>query len=66
MAEDLRGAVVGQEDAIGRVVKAIQSNRGLKDPKKLIGTFIFLGPTGVGKQNWRVHWHAICLIQTMR
>jgi ATP-dependent Clp protease ATP-binding subunit ClpC len=50
MAEDLRGAVVGQEDAIGRVVKAIQRNRvGLKDPKKPIGTFIFLGPTGVGK-----------------
>jgi ATP-dependent Clp protease ATP-binding subunit ClpC len=50
MAEDLRGAVVGQEDAIGKVVKAIQRNRvGLKDPKKPIGTFIFLGPTGVGK-----------------
>jgi ATP-dependent Clp protease ATP-binding subunit ClpC len=50
MAEDLRGAVVGQEEAIDKVVKAIQRNRvGLKDPKKPIGTFIFLGPTGVGK-----------------
>jgi ATP-dependent Clp protease ATP-binding subunit ClpC len=50
MAEDLRGAVVGQQDAISKVVKAIQRNRvGLKDPKKPIGTFIFLGPTGVGK-----------------
>ncbi len=50
MAEDLRGAVIGQDDAIGKVVKAIQRNRvGLKDPKKPIGTFIFLGPTGVGK-----------------
>ena len=50
MAEDLKGAVVGQEDAISKVVKAIQRNRvGLKDPKKPIGTFIFLGPTGVGK-----------------
>ena len=50
MADDLRGAVVGQEEAIDKVVKAIQRNRvGLKDPKKPIGTFIFLGPTGVGK-----------------
>ena len=49
MAEDMRGQVIGQEDAIGKVVKAIQRNRvGLKDPKKPIGTFIFLGPTGVG------------------
>ncbi len=50
MAGDLEGAVVGQEEAINKVVKAIQRNRvGLKDPKKPIGTFIFLGPTGVGK-----------------
>jgi ATP-dependent Clp protease ATP-binding subunit ClpC len=42
--------VIGQDEAIGKVVKAIQRNRvGLKDPKKPIGTFIFLGPTGVGK-----------------
>lgn len=50
MAEDLKGAVIGQDEAIVKVVKAIQRNRvGLKDPKKPIGTFIFLGPTGVGK-----------------
>jgi ATP-dependent Clp protease ATP-binding subunit ClpC len=50
MAEDMKAMVVGQEDAISKVVKAIQRNRvGLKDPKKPIGTFIFLGPTGVGK-----------------
>ncbi len=50
MGEDLKGAVIGQEEAISKVVKAIQRNRvGLKDPKKPIGTFIFLGPTGVGK-----------------
>ncbi|MCB8999016.1 MAG: ATP-dependent Clp protease ATP-binding subunit [Bacteroidales bacterium] len=50
MAEELRGSVVGQDEAIGKVVKAIQRNRaGLKDPNKPIGTFIFLGPTGVGK-----------------
>ena len=50
MSEDMRGMVVGQDEAIQKVVKAIQRNRvGLKDPKKPIGTFIFLGPTGVGK-----------------
>lgn len=50
MANDMKGMVVGQEEAISKVVKAIQRNRvGLKDPKKPIGTFIFLGPTGVGK-----------------
>jgi ATP-dependent Clp protease ATP-binding subunit ClpC len=50
MAEDLKGAVIGQNTAIEKVTKAIQRNRvGLKDPKKPIGTFIFLGPTGVGK-----------------
>jgi ATP-dependent Clp protease ATP-binding subunit ClpC len=50
MGNDLKGQVIGQEDAISKVVKAIQRNRvGLKDPKKPIGSFIFLGPTGVGK-----------------
>ncbi len=50
MADDMRGMVVGQDDPISKVVKAVQRNRvGLKDPKKPIGTFIFLGPTGVGK-----------------
>ena len=50
MSEELRGSVVGQDGAIEKVVKAIQRNRaGLKDPNKPIGTFIFLGPTGVGK-----------------
>jgi ATP-dependent Clp protease ATP-binding subunit ClpC len=50
MADDMKSMVVGQSEAIQKVVKAIQRNRvGLKDPKKPIGTFIFLGPTGVGK-----------------
>lgn len=50
MAEQLSGKVVGQEEAIKKLVKAIQRTRvGLKDPKKPIGSFIFLGPTGVGK-----------------
>jgi ATP-dependent Clp protease ATP-binding subunit ClpC len=50
MADDLKGSVIGQDSAIEKVTKAIQRNRvGLKDPSKPIGTFIFLGPTGVGK-----------------
>jgi ATP-dependent Clp protease ATP-binding subunit ClpC len=50
MGTDMQDMVIGQEEAIQKVVKAIQRNRvGLKDPKKPIGTFIFLGPTGVGK-----------------
>jgi ATP-dependent Clp protease ATP-binding subunit ClpC len=50
MGTELKGVVIGQDDAVTKVVKAIQRNRvGLKDPKKPIGSFIFLGPTGVGK-----------------
>ena len=50
MAENLKKKVVGQDDAVQKIVKAIQRNRvGLKDPNKPIGTFMFLGPTGVGK-----------------
>ncbi len=50
MSDEMKEMVIGQDDAISKVVKAIQRNRvGLKDPKKPIGTFIFLGPTGVGK-----------------
>jgi ATP-dependent Clp protease ATP-binding subunit ClpC len=50
MQAELEGKVIGQEEAIKKVVRSIQRNRaGLKDPNKPIGTFIFLGPTGVGK-----------------
>ncbi len=50
MEDDLAGSIIGQDEAIKKVVKAIRRNRaGLKDPNKPIGTFIFLGPTGVGK-----------------
>jgi len=50
MTEDLKGAVIGQNEAIVKITKAIQRNRvGLKAPNKPIGSFIFLGPTGVGK-----------------
>ncbi len=50
MGDELQKNVIGQNDAIGKIVKSIQRNRaGLKDPNKPIGSFIFLGPTGVGK-----------------
>lgn len=50
MSEELSGKVIGQEEAIQKLTRAIQRTRvGLKDPKKPIGSFIFLGPTGVGK-----------------
>lgn len=50
MKSDLKKSIIGQDEAIDVVAKAIQRNRvGLKDPKKPIGSFIFLGPTGVGK-----------------
>jgi len=50
MCEEIMSKVIGQEEAVRKVVKAIQRNRtGLKDPNKPIGSFFFLGPTGVGK-----------------
>ena len=50
MAPKLKTDIIGQDKAIEKIVKAIQRNRvGLKDPNKPIGTFLFLGPTGVGK-----------------
>jgi ATP-dependent Clp protease ATP-binding subunit ClpC len=50
MDSEMANSVIGQDEAIKKVVQAIQRNRaGLKDPNKPIGTFIFLGPTGVGK-----------------
>ncbi|MBP3943354.1 ATP-dependent Clp protease ATP-binding subunit [Sphingobacteriaceae bacterium WQ 2009] len=50
MGESMKDRIIGQDDAVQKLVKAIQRTRaGLKDPKKPIGSFIFLGPTGVGK-----------------
>jgi ATP-dependent Clp protease ATP-binding subunit ClpC len=60
MGTELKGAVIGQDEAIAKVVKAIQRNRvGLKDPKKPIGTFIFLGPNrrwenGISKSHFKI------------
>ena len=50
MFNDMKQNIIGQDDAVLKITKAIQRNRaGLKDPNKPIGSFIFLGPTGVGK-----------------
>ncbi|MFV0538352.1 MAG: ATP-dependent Clp protease ATP-binding subunit [Dysgonomonas sp.] len=50
MKDSLKASVVGQDEAVNKIVKAIQRNRiGLKDPNRPIGSFMFLGPTGVGK-----------------
>ena len=50
MGEELRRIIIGQEEAIDKLVKAIQRTRvGIKDPSRPIGSFVFLGPTGVGK-----------------
>lgn len=50
MASDIQKMIIGQNEAIEKITKAIQRNRvGLKDPTRPIGSFIFLGPTGVGK-----------------
>ena len=61
LADALRGKVIGQNKAIALMAKAIQRNRvGLRDPRKPIGTFLFLGPTGVGKT-----YLAKCLAEEM-
>jgi len=50
MADEIKAKVIGQDEAVTKIVRAIQRNRaGLKDPNKPIGSFFFLGPTGVGK-----------------
>lgn len=50
MSDELKNHIIGQDTAVEKITRAIQRNRlGLKDPSKPIGTFIFLGPTGVGK-----------------
>ncbi|WP_438830445.1 hypothetical protein, partial [Acinetobacter baumannii] len=50
MRQELKGNVIAQDAAVDKLVNAIQRSRvGLKDPNRPIGTFMFLGPTGVGK-----------------
>ena len=51
MESELQSKIIGQDEAVTKIVKAIRRNRvGLKDPNKPIGSFIFLGPTGVQRK----------------
>jgi len=53
MEDILHKRVIGQDEAVKAISKAIRRGRvGLKDPKRPVGSFIFLGPTGVGKTVW--------------
>ena len=62
MGETIRKKIIGQDEAVDKIVRAIQRNRaGLKDPNKPIGTFLFLGPTGVGKDSARKDFNRISL-----
>lgn len=65
LADELHKRVIGQDEGVELVTEAIiRSKAGIKDPSKPIGSFLFLGPTGVGKQNLRRRWRRACL--TMR
>ena len=66
MDAEMQKSVIGQDDAIHKIVKSIQRNRaGLKDPHKPIGSFVFLGPTGVGKTQLAKVLAKHCLTQLM-
>ncbi len=66
MAEEMRGQVVGQDEAIQKVVKAIQRNRvGLKDPKSLSVHLYSSVLQVLVKLKWHVPWHATCSIRKM-
>ena len=63
----LHERVVGQQEAVTAISKAIRRGRvGLKDPKRPIGSFLFLGPTGVEKQSCQRHLRRQCLEQKMQ
>ena len=67
MEETLHKRVIGEEEAVNAVAKAIRRARaGLKDPKRPIGSFIFLGPTGVGKTELARALAESCLRMRMR
>lgn len=67
LEETLHHRVVGQQEAVASVAKAIRRGRvGLKDPNRPIGSFLFLGPTGVGKQNFQRRLPMRCLAVKMR
>jgi ATP-dependent Clp protease ATP-binding subunit ClpC len=61
MEEELHKRVISQHEAIVAVSKAVRRARsGLKDPRRPMGSFLFLGPTGVGKTNLPVRWPRSC------
>lgn len=63
LAKELHKRVVGQDEGVEKVTEAIiRSKAGIKDPTKPIGSFLFLGPTGVGKQSLQNHLQKACLI----
>jgi len=67
MEDRLRQRVVGQDEAIVAVSDAVRRARaGIQDPKRPMGSFIFLGPTGVGRPNWRGRWPSSCSTTSRR
>lgn len=67
MEQELHHRVIGQNEAVDAVSNAIRRSRaGLADPNRPIGSFLFLGPTGVGKQSFVRRWRTLCLIATRR
>ena len=67
MEDALHKQVIGQDEAIDTIAKAVRRARaGLKDPKRPIGSFIFLGPTGVGKTCWPRRSPSSCSAQRTR
>ena len=63
LEDELHTRVIGQNEAVTKVSDAIiRSKAGIKDPTKPIGSFLFLGPTGVGKQSLRKRWQKSCLM----
>jgi ATP-dependent Clp protease ATP-binding subunit ClpC len=63
----IKSKVIGQDEAVEKIVKSIRRNRiGIKDPNRPIGSFIFLGSTGVGKLTWLNKSPKKCLVQKIR
>lgn len=64
LADDLKAHVIGQDEAVDKIAKAIRRSRvGLGKPNRPIGSFLFVGPTGVGKLNLLNNWRWNFLVQ---
>ena len=67
MEEEIHKRIIGQDEAIVSVAKSVRRARaGLKDPRRPIGVFMFLGPTGVGKPSWSAPWPSLCSVMKTR